>query len=191
MAWCQSMEQFPGLTMDELGSVSVVAMFSKSFSVYTLDDCKAWGHMTGLLPLPDTDCIADIHLESDRHFSPWISKPGTSKCVSRYRYLASPTSHRLSSMTCRACQLSPSKGHVMTCISSSPTWPKSMVSMCPSGSGAFRPMKNTCWHWWVGCSPGPGCGGRWNVSIHSHPPPTSTFLDVCNYLLVGGFHYAK
>ena len=57
------MEEFPGLTMDELASME--AMLSMGFRVYTLGDTKAQDDSVCLLhrPLTGVEHIVKVHLE--------------------------------------------------------------------------------------------------------------------------------
>ena len=66
----RDMEEFPGLTMDDLESVET--MFSTGFRVYTLDDIEVSCRSAWLLrrPLPGMDRVVNVHLKGDQHFRP-------------------------------------------------------------------------------------------------------------------------
>ena len=64
------MEEFPGLTMDDLESLET--MFSTGFWVYMLDDNEVSCQSARLLhrPLLGMDRVVNVHLEGDQHFRP-------------------------------------------------------------------------------------------------------------------------
>ena len=66
----RDMEEFPGLTVDDLESVET--MFSTGFQVYTQDDNEIRYRSAQLLrhPLPGMDRVVNVHLEGDQHFRP-------------------------------------------------------------------------------------------------------------------------
>ena len=66
----RDMEEFLGLTMDDLESVET--MFSTGFRVYMQDDNEIRYLSAWLLrrPLPGMDRVVNVHLEGDQHFCP-------------------------------------------------------------------------------------------------------------------------